>query len=69
MQNTKKRRLKVLAGLFQIRRGWPYLLFFEHEGIDAEIQIPAGRVEEGESNLVALHREIPEETSIQSLGF
>ena len=69
MQNPKEQKVKVLAYLFQMRGGLPYLLVFEHEGIDAGIQIPAGTVEEGESNLEALHREVLEETGIHSQGY
>jgi 8-oxo-dGTP pyrophosphatase MutT (NUDIX family) len=60
---------KVLAYITRENRGGHQLLVFRHpSSTDAPIQIPQGTVEEGESSLSALWREVEEETGLTNLA-
>ena len=60
---------KVVAYIMRERAGKRELLVFTHRDYpEAGLQVPAGTVHEGEDILVALRREISEETGLDNVG-
>ena len=61
MGNTPQRMIRQRATALVIRDGNLLLL---REPVDVEFSLPGGGVEDGEPSLVALHRELREETGL-----
>ena len=61
MGNTPQRKIRRRATALVMRDGKLLLL---REPVDVEFSLPGGGIEDGEPSLVALHRELHEETGL-----